>query len=165
MIEDDLKSLKVIAEQMLKQKQRDFDSIVIANHVLKDSNTAKAKYYIEEFVNIGVVEPIYKKIGDKSLRAIRYSYKLEVFLKEGGFESVLEKLQQDKINTDEFDALRKRNLELENEAHEFEKTIRNQNQKIRDLTQTNLRWELIQKYWWAFGIAIGLGILIGKLIA
>ena len=46
---------------------------------------------------------------------------------------------------------------------EFQKTTREQDQRIRDLTEQLNKWSLIQKYWWLIGTCFGIGIGIGKL--
>jgi hypothetical protein len=48
------------------------------------------------------------------------------------------------------------------EKLEFEKTIREQDQRIRDLSERLALLNLIQKYWWLLLTILGLGYSVGK---
>jgi hypothetical protein len=50
------------------------------------------------------------------------------------------------------------------EKLEYEKTIRNQEQRIRDLTEQLKTISLLQKYWWVLVTFFGLGYSIAKVI-
>jgi len=163
MNKDDINTLELIADHMMSHKGRKLTSIIIANEIVKDSKATKAMYYMQVMVDLKIVDPIYKPYGDKKLEAIKYSYALDKFLEKGGFVKYMEDQQESEEFTSELNDLKKQNLLLNNEKHEYEKTIREQERQIRNLTKQNLTWSLIQKYWWAFGIAFGLGVLISKI--
>ena len=50
------------------------------------------------------------------------------------------------------------------EKLEFERTVREQEQRIRDLSEKLKVISLFQKYWWLIVTALGLGYSIGKLL-
>ena len=50
------------------------------------------------------------------------------------------------------------------EKLEYEKTIRCQEQRIRNLTENLKSISIIQKYWWLIATFFGLGLMLGKLI-
>jgi hypothetical protein len=162
MNKEDIYSLQQIAEQIKIQKDRKFNTILIANDIIKDRNTSKAKYYMQELINLKLVEPIYSKLGDKKLEAVRYSYNLEKFIEEGGFDAYYKKLNDTKRNSEELDVLQRKNIELENDILEYQKINREQEDRIRDLSETDLELSIFQKYWWFFTvIAAILGGLFG----
>lgn len=52
--------------------------------------------------------------------------------------------------------------QLQKESLEYAKTIRDQESRIRDLTEQLRFINLIRQYWWFIGACITLGFLIGK---
>jgi hypothetical protein len=88
----------------------------------------------------------------------------ERFLKNGGFT----KIESD-LNS-ESDLLKaKENLDseikhLQKDKLKYEETIRDQNDRIRNLTEDLRFISLIQKYWWLIGACIGLGWFLGEIL-
>ena len=58
--------------------------------------------------------------------------------------------------------LKKRNLELQNEKLEYDKTIREQDQRIKDLTEKLHITNIIKNYWWFAGLGIAIGGFVGR---
>lgn len=82
--------------------------------------------------------------------------KLERELKESSInvnKLALEMADQNRRITD----LTENNLKLQNENYDYKNTIREQEQRIRNLEETTLFISLLQKYWWVICISIGIG--------
>jgi hypothetical protein len=89
----------------------------------------------------------------------------ERFVNDGGFAAYY----QDKIDqyneAKEIDQLKKVNLELQNNELEYKATIRDQEQRIRDLEEADKFLSVLKKYWWLFLTVLSLGYAIGSLIS
>lgn len=82
------------------------------------------------------------------------------FKHSGGFNKAYENLQKDNES---------RNLEsdlksLQKESLEHSKTIREQEGRIRDLTEKLRLVSLFKQYWWVITTCIGIGWLIGEFL-
>jgi len=89
----------------------------------------------------------------------------EKFMKDGGFRTIYDKWIQEQKEVKEIEKLQMENLKLSNENFEYQQTIRNQEQKIRDLTETNTTLNIIKsalKIWWL--ILPIVGYILGKAI-
>lgn len=87
---------------------------------------------------------------------------LERELKESSIKVnklTLEMADQNRRITD----LTENNLRLQNENYEYKNTIREQEQRIRNLEEKTLFISLLQKYWWVILTSIGIGITLRAL--
>ena len=84
--------------------------------------------------------------------------------KSGGWLKHLETLESDKQKLLDKDNLDLEIKVLQKDNFEYQKTIRAQNDRIRNLTE-NLKFvSLIQKYWWVIVTCIGLGWSLGEIL-
>lgn len=73
------------------------------------------------------------------------------------------------LESDKHKLLDKDNLDLEikvlqKDNFEYQKTIREQNDRIRNLTEKLQFVNLIKQYWWLIGACIGLGWFLGEIL-
>ena len=66
----------------------------------------------------------------------------------GSYSNYLKNQNQEISNYKEIKELERKNLELDIENKEYQKTIRDQESKIRKLDLRLKRFEFIQKWWW-----------------
>ncbi len=71
------------------------------------------------------------------------------FKHSGGFKNLYEGLEKDLEDK-----------EFEKEKLEYSRTIRDQESRIRDLTENLKFMSLLKQYWWFIGACIGLGLLL-----
>lgn len=87
----------------------------------------------------------------------------EEFLKEGGFTSHYNSMKEQFQYEEQKNELEKEKLLLETENLKYQQTIRNQEQRIRDLSEQNSFIQLVKNYWWLLLFLISIGIFIGRL--
>lgn len=87
------------------------------------------------------------------------------FLEEGGFISRYNDMMEEFQNEDDKNKLEKEKLLLETENLKHKLTIRDQEQRIRDLKEKNSIFQLIKNYWWLFLLLISIGFFIGKILS
>ena len=80
----------------------------------------------------------------------------------GSYSNYLKNQNQEISNYKEIKELERKNLELDIENKEYQKTIRDQESKIRKLDLRLKRFEFIQKWWWLIGIIL---IAIGWILS
>lgn len=95
--------------------------------------------------------------------------KYEIIQKFGSYSNYrrsIENENQKKVEEQNESMQIGRKLKLDTiENIEYQKTYREQEQRIRDLTEQLNGWSLIQKYWWALLTCVGLGAGIGKILS
>jgi len=85
------------------------------------------------------------------------------FLEEGGFKSRYDDMVTEYENEEEKNKLEKEKLSLETENLKYKQTIRDQEQRIRDLNEQNSTFQLIKNYWWLLLLLLSIGYFIGKI--
>jgi hypothetical protein len=88
----------------------------------------------------------------------------EEFLRNGGFTKKYEELLEEELAEEQLKELEKQKLKLETENLKYQKTIRDQEQRIRNLSEQNSSIELLKNYWWLILFSIGLGFLLAEII-
>lgn len=149
MRKQDLPILQKIAEEFILSKSK--MSIVGIAEKEYIGGVAKAKYYAEILIDLGLVKPITDSVRKDKLREIEYKYNLEAFIKEHSFEEyyIRKKEEEDykKKNIEleqRVKELDEKNLILQNENLEYEKGRRSHKEELSRLQMFNL---VMQKYW------------------
>lgn len=98
--------------------------------------------------------------GDNSTTSGYYYFRLSAT----GLEFILNKKSTKELyEAEELSKQKKERLEeLSLDQLEFQKTIREQEQRIRNLTEELKFLSLLQRYWWVILVSSGLGISVGK---
>ena len=113
------------------------------------------------------------KLALSHLAEINYNSALLTTLGEkvksaGGWISYKDQKDIEEQNEKEQEAIIKQlqydNLDMQNESLKYQQTIRDQEQRIRNLEEQNQFLSLLQKYWWAISISIGIGIGLRELL-
>lgn len=86
------------------------------------------------------------------------------FLNNGGFTKIFNEKDVELLSIKESKEKDEKIKELQLEEFNYKKTIRNQEQRIRDLEEELKLITLIQKYWWVIGVLIGIGISIERFL-
>lgn len=109
-----------------------------------------------------LIEPVNK---DKSFglhTALRISTKGQEIYKQGGWMAHLEQLKNTEAQKQEMERLQRDNLQLSNESFTHQQTIRDQEQRIRDLQEELSGLDIYRHYWvWLLTGLLLLGYLIG----
>lgn len=84
----------------------------------------------------------------------------ELFIKNGGFGAIYEQTKKE-ISSKKIED---ENLKLQNENLIYSKTIREQEQRIRNLDENNKIFEVIKNYWWLLASLYALGIATSKFL-
>ncbi|WP_298238440.1 hypothetical protein [uncultured Algibacter sp.] len=88
----------------------------------------------------------------------------ERFLKNGGFTKIESDLKSDSDLKKDKESLDLEIKLLQKDKLQYEETIREQNDRIRDLTEKLKLISLIQKYWWVVLTCIGIGWSLGEVL-
>lgn len=93
---------------------------------------------------------------DEDVEFARANQKTLHFKRKGGFKKIFSDFANDSLDL-EIKLLQKRKLE-------YEEKIREQNDRIRNLTEKLKFISLIQKYWWVIVTCIGIGWYLGEVL-
>lgn len=80
---------------------------------------------------------------------------LDLFLSEGGFTTQYNKKELEQKQADNRQNLETQNLELQNEALRYQTTIRDQEDRIRNLDEKVKHFEILKNYEWIIRLAFG----------
>lgn len=86
------------------------------------------------------------------------------FLRNGGFTKKYEELLKEELADEQLKHMEKEKIKLETENLKYQKTIRNQEQRLRNLTEQNSLIELLKNYWWLILFSVGLGFLLDDIV-
>lgn len=117
------------------------------------------KYEIKDFL---IEENIIEDWGDAGKHKLTKLGK-EIVTVHKGIKNYIEFKQNQIQKAIDIKTFENENIILQNQKLKFEETIRNQEQRIRDLEEQTLFITLIQKYWWVIGISVGIGIGLAEL--
>lgn len=95
-------------------------------------------------------------LTEKGLRIVKNGGWLKYII---DIESDRQKSMKQKKSVESLDFVLKK---LQKESLEYAKTIRDQESRIRDLTEQLRFIRLVRQYWWFIGACLTLGFLIGK---
>lgn len=126
----------------------------------KSETDLKYRIIENELITFGLAEKI--KGGDNTTIGGYFKFKL---LPKG--IELIESQESAKVLYDQSEKEKEVNFKIKEytlEKLEYEKTIRNQEQRIRNLTEQLKVMSLIQKYWWLLITFLGLGYSIAEII-
>lgn len=130
-----------------------------------DGDESLAHAIVEILVETGMVNAImYTEEADLPMLIVREP-KAVLLIKNGGFTAQFQSSQTTAKSLADMDKLQRDNLQLQNEKMVYELSLREKDEKIRDLELRNKRFELLKNVLWLLGaVDIGLIFWIVKLI-
>lgn len=146
------------------------DKILIAfgntEHLDKDTileifnnDENEASTHVNILSKLGLIRKIGEIAGSKLGLIFYKEDQADIFIAEGGFVAKYKKTEKELNEANEFKLLEKKNLELQNEALSYQKTIRDQENRIRDLDERIKKFEMLKNYEWL--IRLGIGVVFG----
>lgn len=118
------------------------------------------QYEIKDFL---IEENIIEDWGDAGKHKLTRLGK-EIVTVHKGIKNYIEFKQNEIQKVIDIKAFEEENIILQNQKLKFEETIRNQEQRIRDLEERNHFLNLLQKYWWVIVTSIGIGLGLAELL-
>ena len=161
----DIEKLDFILNRLVSR-----DVNVIANDLHKEG-------YYDEYNNateliekdFKFLQSVYQNIGigrivdTKDAECIFPDSRAILLHKNGGFKRYFENLKTNESKDNERQLLKDKIDKLNYESLKHKETIREQEDRIRGLSEQLTRINLLKAYWWVIGIGFGLGLLIAKL--
>lgn len=133
------------------------------NNIPTSNSDLDRKYRIveDELIRFGLVEQI--RGGDNTTIG---GYK-ELKIKAKGMEHVISEKSVSELyeNEKSEQSIDQKTKQLTLEKLEYEQTIRDQEQRIRDLNEALKAVSLIKKYWWVILTSISIGVGAHKIVA
>lgn len=163
-------------------KIKNLNEAKLMNTILEEMILSKSSFnQIPHNLNISYdyFQSIIKKIteySDYTEHIIDYSnsedyynfrkiHELDEFMNNGGFEKIYNDFNADQDYGAYIKSIETKNLILENESFEYQRQIREQEQRIRNMSETDLKLSLWQKYWWLISGAVGvLGYFLNEIL-
>lgn len=115
-------------------------------------------------VNMGLVTEMGKTENHDLPMFLQKRPEAILFNRNEGFEKKFEEAAQNNKADSALADLQKHNLELQNENLGYQRTIREQEARIRAYDEQNKLIELLKNYWWLLGIIYALGLFTIRLI-
>ncbi|WP_338731410.1 hypothetical protein [Mangrovimonas cancribranchiae] len=154
----------LILEFLSENRDRHFDQRDLKQKLFPELNKDQVKEFLYQIIDF---KPNLMRVYNESnigILPVQYSGLIDDFISSGGFT----KIKSD-IKTDSDIEKQKNKLDLEikilqKDKLEYEETIREQNDRIRNLTEDLKFISLIQKYWWVILTCIGIGWSLGEIL-
>jgi hypothetical protein len=143
--------------------EKDKEKVFITGQFVKDKDD-------KEYDNIDEIKDYMQSNGLVRIVEIRWhpTEKARDISKEGGWLKHLDKLKQTHLlqqaKLDSKDQLETEILKLQKDSLEYQLTIREQQDRIRNLEEQTKSIELLKGYWWALLICLGIGTYIGTVL-
>lgn len=115
----------------------------------------EASVHVNILSQLGLIRKIGEIEGSKLGLLFYKEEQADIFIAEGGFVKKYKDKEKEITETNELKLLEKRKLELENEALSYQKTIRDQEDRIRDLDERVKKFEMLKNYEWLIRLSIG----------
>ncbi|RLJ69095.1 hypothetical protein CLV86_0489 [Lacinutrix venerupis] len=154
----------LILEFLSENRDRHFNQMELKQKLFPELNKDQVKELLQQIIEY---KSSLMRVGTEStigILPVKHSGLIDDFLLKGGFN----KIESDLKSDSEFDK-EKNKLDLEikllqKNKLEYEETIREQNNRIRNLTEDLKFISLIQKYWWVVITCIGIGWSLGEIL-
>lgn len=122
---------------------------------LFNNDENEASTYVNILSKLGLIRKIGEIAGSKLGLIFYKEDQAGIFTAEGGFVAKYKKAEKELNEANELKLLEKKNLELQNEALSYQKTIRVQEDRIRDLDERVKKFEMLKNYEWLIRLSIG----------
>lgn len=96
----------------------------------------------------------------KDSYSFKKTYETDEFMSEGGFEKVYMDELSNIMKNDELKQLELENKRLQNDTLKYQQTIRERDETIKQLQTKDLRLSIVQKYWWAVALVVGIAVRV-----
>lgn len=154
-----------ILEYIISEPVKWHNPIEIQNLFMKSVPIEKVKYIFDYMAVNQQPEPAsFRRDIHNNCWEIKMNGYTQEFLNEGGFTSHYHAMIEEYENEEEKKKLEKEKLLLETENLKYKQTIRDQENRIRNLTEQNSIFQLIKNYWWLIALLFSVGVILGKLI-